>query len=95
MTRRTWLLSLGALAVWSIPGIIQAGQELYFSSLTGRPTGPIWRMVASLVPRWWLWAVAMPLVMRLARRWRPTGSNWYRIVPLHVGLALVFETVRR
>ncbi len=87
------MLSLGALAVWSIPGLIQAGQELYYASLTGQSSGPLWRMVLSLVPRWWLWAAAMPLVMRLARRWRPTGGNWYRIVPLHVGLALVFETV--
>ena len=86
-------MALGALAVWSIPGLIQAGQEIYYASLTGKPYGSLWRLVATMVPRWWLWALAMPLVMRLARRWRPTARSWYRVIPLHVLLALLFETV--
>ena len=93
MTRRRWLMVLGALVLWSIPGLIQMGQEVYYASITGGSYGSLWRMGVWLVPRWWLWALAMPLVMWLARRWRPDGSNWRRVIPLHVLMALVLAAV--
>ncbi len=93
MTQKKLMYVLGAVALWSVPGLIQMGQEVYHANLVGGSHGKLWRMAIWMVPRWWLWALAMPLVMKLARRWRPNTVNWYRVLPLHVGIAVVMAAV--
>jgi len=87
------MFTLGAMAIWTIPGLIQASQEVYYAKITGGSYGSLWRLVAQMVPRWYLWVIAMPFVMKAARRWRPDASNWRWVLPLHALLATLTASV--
>ncbi|MFL5578417.1 MAG: sensor histidine kinase [Gemmatimonadaceae bacterium] len=89
--RTAWGVGAAACAVFAI---LEATKEYLFQRFQGTPKSWTFTLLEQLT--WWgLWMVMMPLVLRLARRWRFDGPRWRRSVAVHAlaGLALLLAHV--
>src|SRR5688500_12351655 len=86
---RRWLV---LAALWSIPGVIQAGTWVAAYNLKGDSGMSLATALAWRIPEWQVWALATPLIVWAGRRWPITRTPW-RNVPLHVVFALAVASV--
>ena len=78
-------LALLLLAIWTIPGLIQATTTYVVYALKGMEDMPLHVALLARVPEWWVWAAATPVIVWLGRRWPVTRAPW-KSVPLHLAL---------
>jgi two-component system, LytTR family, sensor kinase len=78
--------------VWTLVGLFFASQLYVYFARTERPVSFVravgWQMLAVYV-----WAVSMPLVLWLARRFRIERSNWGRSIVVHLLAGIALATV--
>ena len=85
-------MGLQLLIVWTVPAFIAATQS--WLAMGGPGRGPSFgRLLLVQLPSWYLWAAATPVVLRLARRWRPTTTGYQWVVP-HLLVASGFAIIR-
>jgi two-component sensor histidine kinase len=86
---RQSLIRIALLAgVWSAYGLVCACEVHYWYSLSPKPKSwaeSLW----SEVPYSYLWALATPLILWWARRFRLEGKGWPRHLLMHAGLLIV------
>jgi len=82
------LPALIGLAIWTVLGIVAAGQEYLLLQREGEPL-QLWRALALQLPSWWYWAAATPLILALGRRMPLERARLSRTLPGHVGAALL------
>jgi two-component system, LytTR family, sensor kinase len=70
-------------------GLLLAGHRYLGFAAGGRAVSPFGPLIDEVGAAWAV-ALAVPLLMRLARRYPLDRSGWVRRVPLHVGAALGF-----
>ena len=84
--RPRWWWLPAYVAVWTLPGLVNAAQLAVSYGLRGDdPPFPLLLRVA--LPGWYVWAALAPLVLVLALR-RPLPDRWRQRVPLHVAASL-------
>ena len=77
---RPWLV---VLALWSLVGLLDAGQ-LYFSmEWQGKPE-PFLRCLQWTMPEYWMWAALTPLILALGRRFPIDRRHWLRRGATHL-----------
>jgi two-component system LytT family sensor kinase len=74
--------ALVLVALWSIPGVLQATSMYVVYQLKQDPM-PLLDALAWRVPSWWVWALATPLIVTLGRRFVLTRRPWLG-VPIHL-----------
>jgi signal transduction histidine kinase len=84
--------ALIVLTIWTVFGILAAGQQSLLMRSEGEPTR-LWRAFAIQLPGWWYWAAVTPLVLSLGRRLPLERGHWTRRLPAHVGLALALSAL--
>jgi two-component system LytT family sensor kinase len=76
------------LAIWTVPALLSVFETEMFLAQNGHSL-PLWRVLVSEVPPWYVWAALTPVIFRLGRRWPldrgPRGAS----VAVHVGASLV------
>lgn len=50
--------------------------------------------VAVNLIHYWIWGLLAPLLVAAARRWTFSRASWPRVLPVHVGLGVLFTTVQ-
>lgn len=90
-TGRQWLLAVGGAVAISL---VVAVRNYYLLQSTGR-TVPLWEAFVGEIPSWLLWALLLPGIARLVRRFPPMGPRAGRNICLHlvVGLLVSFLTL--
>ena len=68
------------LAIWLIPGIIAAGQALFWYG--NELTFPM--ALAQHVPPWLYWGLVTPVIVGLGRRFRLEAESWPRSLAVHL-----------
>ena len=78
--------------IWTVPAIIAAMRAWLGQGGPGRGTA-FGALLLGHLPSWYLWAVATPAVLYLARRWTPTATSYRWIAP-HLAVATAFAVFR-
>jgi len=86
---RTWLF---AVAVWTLPGLLDAAGFYVSYGERGEPIAPLTALARAL-PKWYVWAALTPLVWALARRVPLDGEARVRAILLHAAAAVVATTI--
>ncbi len=74
------------LAIWSVPGLIQASQNYLWSDKL-----PFLDAVTTSVPPWLYWAVVSPLIFSIACRYRFERRTWPLSLAVHLISLLVLS----
>jgi anti-sigma regulatory factor (Ser/Thr protein kinase) len=88
--------ALSLIALWTIPGALYTLEQAY----AWGPTAPgrLWRAALYQIPSWYVWAIATPIVVWLARRAPLARGAWLRALPVHVaacvGVACCYAAVK-
>jgi signal transduction histidine kinase len=72
----------GVIGLWTIPGVMYSLETAYSWRLEGIGE-PVWRAALYQMPGWYVWAVLMYPLMRLARAFPLSRGRWLRSVPVH------------
>jgi two-component system LytT family sensor kinase len=81
--KNRWVEPALIVLVWSLIALFFCGQVYFILHLMDRPEqwkGPFFQQISYCV----LWALATPLVIRLARRFPVERSTWRRNLPIHI-----------
>ncbi len=93
---RRWVLWAVVFAVWTLLGLIDAGQMSVIYLLADKPF-TWWQVLAVGCADWYMWAALTPLVLWLARRYPFRAKSWPRRLLLHgavsVALSLLVVTL--
>ena len=85
---RLWL---GALAVWTMLGVLESATA--YARLLGTDRQRSWvEALVGNMPWWLLWALFTPVVAAIARRWPVDGRRWVPAAAAHAGAALVVSS---
>jgi signal transduction histidine kinase len=87
---RRWALWAVVFAVWTLLGLIDAGQMSVVFLLAERPFA-WWQVMAVGCADWYMWAALTPLVLWLARRYPFRASVWPRRLLLHTAVSVVLS----
>ena len=92
MTAAAW-----AIGLWTIPGAMYSLETAYAWALDGAGR-PLWRAALYQMPSWYVWAVLMYPLMRLARAFPLSRGRWLRSLPVHaaacLGVAACYATAK-
>jgi len=80
-----WWLILG---VYTVLGLLFTGQVVIDYAYAGHPLA-WWRAMALALIEWYLWALATPIVVWLARRFRLDRRHWPGSLAVHVPASVV------
>jgi hypothetical protein len=72
---RSWARYLVVWAFWTLFGLIDAGQMLYFRQSMGKPV-PFWSAMAVGFCDWYIWAALTPAIFWLARTHQLGFRTW-------------------
>lgn len=89
-TRWRWVIAIASAAV--IFGLLASFQGYYQAVLRGGE-GDLWRALRVWMPDYLLWALSVPLVLRLGRRWPLTSDRWAGNLLRHVGVGVLLTLV--
>ena len=87
-SRRTFFLRVFAVA--TLFGIFSALQAFNYVSLFSERRQPFYVLLALNVTYWYAWAVLVPGMLWMARRFRFERTSWRRWLAIHFGGVLVF-----
>lgn len=73
-------------------GLLATLQGYYQAVLRGGE-GDLWRAIRVWMPDYLLWALSVPLVLRLGRRWPLASDRWAGNLLRHVGVGVVLTLV--
>ncbi|MDX1420124.1 MAG: histidine kinase [Rubricoccaceae bacterium] len=82
-----WRVAPVVVALWSVPAVVALGQVYLQQVLTAQPMD--WRHALwTTLPNWYLWALLTPLIVVVARRFRPGRAAWPVLAGAHTAGAL-------
>jgi len=94
MPKRRWVGAAVIFASWSLFATLMALQSHYNQRIMGRPI--TWaRVFRSEFAYAYIWAVATPLILWLAKRFPVDQRRWYRVAPLHVLACVILVVVQQ
>lgn len=75
-------------ALWTAIGLLSTSQAYSYLRFENRPF-PIWSILLSEMPGWYLWGLLAPFIVIFARRLRPESENWIARTLVLVGVGMV------
>jgi len=88
--RRGLRARLIILGVATGVGLLDALRSYVSNRLNGEPVGVGWVIVENL-PWWYLWLMAVPVIVFLSRRFRFDSSRWWVALPVHLVASVVLS----
>src|SRR5262245_16970036 len=89
----TWWLRIGLiLAIFTLVGVLEAGQSMMMQYLANRPFSS-WRALVLGLADWYIWAALTPLVLWAAQLFPLIQRNWPLSLLLHVVLSIMCATI--
>src|SRR5947209_9121855 len=84
-----WLVRLGVIVlIFTLVGLLEAGQSLMMQFLSNRPASG-WRTLVVALADWYIWAALTPFVLFAAQVFSLGQRDWPLSLFLHVVLSLV------
>jgi signal transduction histidine kinase len=91
--QRPWLVHVLLLGIWTLLGLFDAGQTLFYYRLLDRPV-PADLVILRGLAEWYIWAMLAPLILDVAR-WTPFGpGRWAANFSVQMALMGLFALVR-
>lgn len=87
LLQRWWMKGLVVFAIWTLLGVIDAGQT-YFYQLSRGEVIPIWAALVLGVSDWYQWALLTPIIVLMVKRFPLEQPTWDRLL-LHALASLV------
>jgi two-component system, LytTR family, sensor kinase len=80
------------LAIWTVPALLSVFETEMFAAQNGHAIA-LWRVLASEVPPWYIWAALTPAIFRLGRRWPLDRGLRVASLGVHLTASLVAGTL--
>jgi signal transduction histidine kinase len=84
---------MALLAAATVLGLIESSQVQYDRAVQGAPI--TWgHALTHGLPRWYAWALLLPLIVRVADRVRDAGIGWPKVLAIHAAAGILFTLVQ-
>jgi len=80
------------LAIWTVPALLSVFETEMFLAQSGHGL-PVWRVLVSEIPPWYVWAALTPVIFGLGRRFPLDRGLRPSNVAVHVAASLVAGTL--
>jgi hypothetical protein len=90
--QQMWLRCLLVWGIWTVVGLVDAGQSYFLHATTGTPV-PLWTCLLLGVSDWYVWAAFTPLIVWMARRWPLAPGAWGFPLFFHLAASLLTSLV--
>src|SRR5919108_829535 len=92
MIGRWWKFWLSVLATATLIGLLESAQ--FYTGSNAAEVPVTWRhALGSTMPSWYVLAALLPLILRVARRFRLEPGRWRRSLLVHLACAVLFAVV--